>query len=366
MASAISPGWLTAAIAASVAVILAAPVVGQATALLRDVAKGNYVTVLVVIVAAAASAAVVFALFTIRHHRWQRYTWIAAAIALAVSYAWLARTGILDADAAERFHFIEYGCIAVLFYKAWRPGSDGAVIVMPLVAGILVGTLEEWLQWFVPGRVGESKDVLLNLVAVSAGTLFALGLDPPPRISLALNRQSRRHAAVLLAATIVVFAGFFQSVHLGHEIADREAGVFRSRYDADELRAVSRSRADLWKVSPPLTWARFSQEDQYLTEGVAHVRRRNQRWEEGNLLAARHENLILENYYAPVLDTPTYISATGHRWPDAQRAQAEGISGPGFMIYESDALDYPVLTWPPALYWLVVTVAILLGFRRML
>ena len=99
---------------------------------------------------------------------------------------------------------------------------------------------------------------------------------------------------------------------------------------------------------------------------MAHVRRRNQRWEEGNLLAARHENLILENYYAPVLDTPTYISATGHRWPDAQRAQAEGISGPGFMIYESDALDYPVLTWPPALYWLVVTVAILLGFRRML
>ena len=296
MASAIARGWLTAAIAVSAIVLAAAPVVGQVTALLRDLAREHYLTVLALIVGGSAAALVAAAAFTIRHRRRERYTWIVAAVALAVGYGWASRTGIADADAAERFHFIEYGCIAVLFYKAWRPASDGAVLVMPLVAGILVGTLEEWLQWFVPGRVGEAKDVLLNLVGVTAGVLFAIGLDPPSRLTLTLHRATRRQAAALMVIAIVAFAGFFQSVHLGHEIADREAGVFRSRYDAATLREVSASRAARWKTAPPLTWTRFSREDQYLTEGVAHVRRRNQRWDEGSLLAARHENLILEKY----------------------------------------------------------------------
>ena len=58
-------------------------------------------------------------------------------------------------------------------------------------------------------------------------------------------------------------------------------------------------------------------------------------------MASRHENLILEKYYAPVLDTPSYVSAQGHRWPASQRADAEARIGPGFMIYVSDAQDYP-------------------------
>jgi hypothetical protein len=358
--------WLVAAIAVSITVIGAAPLVGQINVALRDLAREHYRTVLGAIVGGSVFVALAAASVYIRDRRRERYTWIAAAIALAVAYGYVSRTGVADTDAAERFHFVEYGLIAFLFYKAWRPSADGAVIVLPLVAGLLVGTLEEWLQWFVPARVGEAKDILLNLFAVVTGVLFALGVDPPPRVTLTLSPSSRRRLAVLGSLTLVVFAGFFHSVHFGHEIADRDAGVFRSRYDADELLAVSASRASGWKSSPPLTWSRFSREDQYLTEGVAHVRRRNQQWDEGNLLAARQENLILEKYYGPVLDTPSYISAEGLRWPAEQRAHAEGLRGPGFMIYESDALPYPVVTWPPTIYWLVIVTAVLLTLRRSL
>ena len=35
---------------------------------------------------------------------------------------------------------------------------------------------------------------------------------------------------------------------------------------------------------------------------------------------AWRENLILERYFAPVLDTPTYASPHGNRWPPEQRA----------------------------------------------
>ena len=67
-----------------------------------------------------------------------------------------------------------------------------------------------------------------------------------------------------------------------------------------------------------------------------------------------------------MLDTPTYISATTHRWPAGQRDHAEQLPGPGFMIYESDALTYPVVTWPPLVYWLVILTTILLTLRRTL
>jgi hypothetical protein len=107
----------------------------------------------------------------------------------------------------------------------------------------------------------------------------------------------------------------------------------------------------------------LSREDQYFTEGAAHVQRRNETWSGGNTMAARHENMILEQYYAPVLDTPSYLSATGLRWPAAQRADAESRVGPGFMIYDSDALDYPVVTWSKWSYWSVVAVLVLLILR---
>jgi VanZ family protein len=359
-----SPRWLGIAVLASLALILSAPVIAQLSAMIRDLARGHYVLVLGLIVGAAALLALVSAVTVIRDRRRERYTAVALAIIVAGSYAFISRTGVADTDAAERFHFVEYGLLALLFYKAWRPSADGAAVVLPVLAGLLVGTIEEWVQWFVPARVGEAKDVILNLFSVVAGVLFAIGLDAAPHLTLRMSARSRRAAAVLGAVTAVTFAGFFHSVHLGHEIVDRDAGVFRSRYSAEELRTIGASRAERWKTQPPVTWSRYSREDQYLTEAVAHVRRRNQRWDEGNVLAARQENLILERYYAPVLDSPSFVSAVGHRWPAAQRAATEDIPGPGFVIYMSDALDYPVVTWPPLVYWLCVIAAILLTLRR--
>ena len=358
-----SHGWLWTAIGVSAALILGAPFIGQLRSAIRTAAGPSFVALLSAVVGIAAVAAIGFALRQIQDRRSQRYRALAAAVAIAIGYSWFAATGNAEVDAVERFHFIEYGLITVLFYRAWRPVGDGSVLVMPVIAGLIVGTLEEWLQWFIPVRVGEVRDVLLNLFAIATGQLFSLGLHPPPVVTRALNPRSRRFAARVAAAGLVLLAGFVHSVHLGHEIQDADAGVFRSRYTSEELAAIGNARAALWKSSPPLTWSRLSREDQYFTEGVAHVQRRNETWSNGNVMAARHENLILEKYYAPVLDTPSYLSATGLRWPSSQRADAEARVGPGFMIYDSDALHYPVVTWSKWSFWSVVTALVLLVLR---
>ena len=343
--------------------MLGAPFIGELRAALRQATGGNFVAVTAAGVLAATGIAIIFALTRIRENRSRRYAALLSAITIAVVYAIASSTGNAEVDAVERFHFIEYGIVTVLFYKAWRPSGDGSQLVMPALSGFIVGTLEEWLQWFVPARVGEARDVLLNSFAIGCGLLFSLGLDPPARVTWALTLASRRRVRIMGAVAIVLFAAFVHSVHLGYEIRDPEAGVFRSRYAPDALVAIGAARAREWRANPPLTWSRLSREDQYFTEGLAHVQRRNELWQEGNVMAARHENLILEKYYAPVLDAPSYVSATGHRWSPAQRAHAEKSVGPGFMIFDSDALPYPVVIWPKWLFWSGTGVAMLVVLR---
>ena len=102
-----------------------------------------------------------------------------------------------------------------------------------------------------------------------------------------------------------------------------------------------------------------------MSEGLLHAQERNRRWEAGDIRAAWSENLILEKYYAPVLDTPSYISQTGLRWPPAQRADAQqrlaaspGVAG----SYESraDAAEgrHFIRTWSPVAFWIVVAIVV--------
>jgi hypothetical protein len=352
MVPGVARAWLVSAIVTAATLVLSAPFLGQLRTLLRDSLGERFPLLMAVVVIAAAAVGLFVAVRGIRERRGIRYAAIALALLAGIGYAAAFRTGNAEVDAVERFHFVAYGVITLLFYKAWRPSGDGRTLMMPVLAGFIVAVGEEWLQWFIPARIGEVRDVLLNLVAIGCGLLFCLGWDPPSRLTFSLAPASRRAVAGLAATAIVVFGLFFDSVHLGYEIADREAGVFRSRYTAPQLATLSAQRARLWRDHPPLTWSRLSREDQYFSEAAAHIQRRNHLWAEGNVLAARHENLILEKYYAPVLDTPSYLSATGHRWPDAQRADAESRPGPGFMIYDSDALPSPLFTWPRWVFWL--------------
>jgi hypothetical protein len=362
----VSRKWLAAAVTISATLVLSAPFIGQIRTSIRDAVGARFSTVMAAAVGGLVAAAAWAAVVRIKERRAARFTALALTMLIGIGYALLTRTGNAEVDAVERFHFLEYGLVTFLYYRAWRGTGDVAVLVLPMLAGIIVGTCEEWLQWFIPVQVGEVRDVLLNLVAIACGLLFSLSLDPPSPFVLTRSPTSRRRMLMLGATTLAVFAAFFHVVHLGYEIKDAEAGVFRSRYTAGELAALSDARARAWAAHPPLTWSRLSREDQYFSEGVAHVQHRNETWAEGNVMASRHENLILEQYYAPVLDTPSYLSAAGHRWPAAQRADAESRIGPGFMIYLSDALPSPVFIWPKWLFWVSVAVPIAVMLRAAL
>jgi hypothetical protein len=354
------------ALAVSIAVILSSPFIRDIRDWIRSAVPGQYGTVVTAVVALAIGSALLVALLRIRDRRALRYGAIVAALLFGTSYALWNAQGIPEVDAVERVHFVEYGLITLLFYRVWRPRGDASMFVLPILAGIAVGTLEEWLQWFIPGRVGDMRDVFLNGAAIISGLLFSVGVDPPDAGALALRRGSVRRIGVVAAVVMLLFSSFVYSVHVGVETSDPEAGRFRSRYDAATLLSISQDRLALWRERPPIERPHSrSREDQYMSEGLLHVQERNRRWEAGDMRAAWSENLILEKYFAPVLDTPSYISKAGHRWPAEQRAAAEQrgsatASRAGSYESRADVAEgrHFIRTWPPRAFWLIVSIAV--------
>jgi hypothetical protein len=350
---------LTFAIAASLAIILGSPYIGQIRERVQAALPGQYRIIMASIVIGAALVAVVAATARIRQDRLRRYLSLAAAFGVATAYAAVTRTGNADRDWIERFHFVEYGLVTYLFYRVWRHRADRAALVLPACAGLVVGILDEWFQWFVPVRVGEFHDVLINAVAVGCGILFSLGVSPLER--RVAPGDGRRVIAAAAAAVVVTAALFIESVHLGHEVRDPRVGTFRSQFDAEALSAAGADRAARWSTSPPDTPDRIAREDHYRSEGQWHVQRRNQAWGGADRWRAWHENLILETFFGPVLDL-------GVRWPPEQRAEAESVALADRASYVSDAEPYPIVALRSSIFWVLIAVLLaaiaVLSLRR--
>lgn len=344
---------------ASFLIVFGSPYVGEIRGEIQSAAPEYYRSIVVAIVAAAVVIAVISAVVQLRRFRDSttaetsgqlpirvRYGLVAAAVAIGGGYARAVRTGDPEVDVVEAFHFVEYGLVAFLFYRAWRRRPDLSGVLLAACAGIAVGIADEWVQWLVPGRVGEMHDVTLNAVAIVCGLLFSTGVHPP--LSLAFPR--RRGSGVALGASVAILviavAGFVDRVHLGYEVHDGQAVVFRSRYDARDLAAAAMNRAARWDASPPPRRG-FSREDHYLTEGEWHVTRRNDAVGTGDWDAAWGENVILERFYAPVLDRLG-------RWSIEQKAAVErSLAGRTRDPYVSDAVPYPIYVVQRPRFWLL-------------
>ena len=155
----------------SAPIVLASPFMGQLQSFLRaSLSTRDYVLLFGVGGRAARSA-----------RSWSRSCAFASggrAFAAGRRLAFGRRLHVADRDAmpevnaVERVHFVEYGLIAFLFYRgAVAPGLAKAATrsCCRSCCGFMVGTFDEWLQWFIPLRVGEAHDVFLNLASIGAG-----------------------------------------------------------------------------------------------------------------------------------------------------------------------------------------------------
>lgn len=352
--------WLPPLVCAAVFVLLA-PFVGVLVERLRETFGLGYLPWLAAALGLAGALAVALALLRIRGHRPLRYGLLVLAASMVALQVLGWGTGAAQVDLVERVHLVEFGLLGALFERAFRPRHRNALLPVLVLAAVgLAAIADEWVQWLTPVRVGDVRDVLLNLWAGGIGYLLAVAVSAERGRLRRPEPRTRRLAAGLTALFVLAAAAFFDTAHLGHEIRDPRAGTFRSWHTPEELARAAEDRDRRWSAGGPLAMRPLSREDVFLTEGGFHVAARNRAVESGYVVRAWRENRILERWYAPLLD-----HRPGTRWPAVQRANTEAAvrerfrrrpaaveSSPG---YRSPALAERIAIAPPrALFWLGV------------
>jgi len=107
-----------------------------------------------------------------------RRDWVPYAILAMVFAAYGYLLAVFGTYPAERLHLIEYGLVGWTLFRALRLDlSEGRAYVTALLLTVLVGIGDESIQWVLPQRFFELKDVGLNAVSGALGLLtvrFAL------------------------------------------------------------------------------------------------------------------------------------------------------------------------------------------------
>ena len=113
-------------------------------------------------VAAAFLGMLYLLFFRLKIRSGPRYLWLTAVLGLYIYFT----LKLWRAPEEEAVHFLEYGVLGFLLFRALSITiRDKTIYVTTFLAGSLVGTADEILQWLMPGRYWDSRDVGLNALA---------------------------------------------------------------------------------------------------------------------------------------------------------------------------------------------------------
>jgi hypothetical protein len=282
--------------------------------------------------------------------------------ALVAVQTFVVNRGIPTVDVVEKVHFVQFGLVAFLLYRAQRREGDLSLVLVPFLGAILAGTLEEGVQWWSQVRVGDVKDVALNAYAGLCGLFVSLALLPPEGVSVAMSRRRWRRMGALAALVVAVVGAFYHAAHLGNRVVDPQIGSFRSWSTAEGLLEASADRARRWARKRPNFKSVFGAEDRYATEAGWHVSHRNVSRDRGWVVAAWRENQILEKYFSPFLDVPSPGAPKGHRLSPAELKMVEdALPRPLPAGYESPVLGRIDTELSPARLWTLTVLAMALS-----
>lgn len=152
--------WL----AASGLLLLIYATLAQAREIVNWLRERNTLRLAVALVLAAVVVLLVRNLIRRRPSRRELLTALLLVAAYAAVLLWMDR-------AEERLHLVEYGMVAAFFYRALseRQKAGAKLWLSPAVASVLMtavaGWIDEAIQYFVPSRVYDLRDVAFNALA---------------------------------------------------------------------------------------------------------------------------------------------------------------------------------------------------------
>jgi len=278
-------------------------------------------------------------------------------------FSWM--TWSLRANPEESIHFIQYGVLSLLLHRAFcHRIRDVSIYLAGIMLGIGFGIIDELIQWVVPKRFFDFRDIGINIIAV---TLVQLAVAVGIRPAIVQSRMGSTglkigFAAMFLNLLMLLFcisntpefrqyySRFFpaaagindMTVEYGYLYIDDETGGFKSRLTPKELARQDRERHA--EVIPILN--EFKNDRQYmyfmskaepykdplLVEARVHIFRRDRyaklcretnnddNLKRSHAAVAFQENLILEKYFPNIINNSRYV------WPDDVRQMFAELS----------------------------------------
>jgi hypothetical protein len=262
-------------------------------------------------------------------------------------------TWSLRANPEEAFHFVQYGVLSLLLFRALGHRLQNPTIyVAATLIGAAFGIFDELIQWVVPRRYFDYRDIGINALAVGLvqlalaagirpgfvrGHLSGAGIQLGFRAAildllLLLFCVSNTPRAVEFYSRFIPAAAALDQVtaEYGFRIEDPAIGVFFSRLPAEALKRQDREHgseaaATISRTRNDLQYALFleatpAHRDPLAVEARIHLFRRDRH--AGEALA--QQNPEAAAFYAQVAHgenqiLATYFSNTLHRsiyhWP---------------------------------------------------
>jgi hypothetical protein len=275
---------------------------------------------------------------------------------ISIATVFIVYTFQLRRNPEEAVHFVQYGVLSILVYRALTHRiTDYGIYFVALLLTISVGILDEALQWLTPDRVWGLKDIRLNATAAALALLgLAMGLKP----ALISGRLTVRTGQIICRAALIVVVLLGASLlntpqriswyvdrlpvlhfipensglmaEYGYRYDDPETGVFRSRFSAEELKQTDRQRAAeaaarldelpelddyrefLDRYTPfndPFLHearVRLNRRDYYLTSASKYKERDIAEFQR-RMTIAHYENRIMEKYFPETLLQSSFL-----------------------------------------------------------
>ncbi|MBN1424246.1 VanZ family protein [Candidatus Fermentibacteria bacterium] len=270
--------------------------------------------------------------------------------------------------AVERLHYIEYGLVAVLALRAFEVQTrDWAAYLLACLYVLGLGLLDEAIQWILPTRVGEFRDVNINLTAGVLGLVPVIASRAHPFAFV--HRESLARVLRWSAGVAALTALFLTFVH-GFGFMHRSSGHawFRSVFPPDSFSEYGQHpEAVAYREFPdspishpgegPLGWIgqRFLQwrllrnptPEAYNYEAWRHRQLRDGL--ETPRYAQYREALEEERILTRVFGA--YLRCYGVAWPENKRRKFADLPFAGSSTYLSPAQEL-LITWVrPEVFW---------------
>ncbi len=316
-------------------------------------------------IALVMAAAAIAALQTVRAARWRLPLNRLLPLAGVALLFLFAIRGLTDKP-AEAVHFIQYGVLSVLAYAAFaRRRRDRLAHMNAVLYCALASLVDEVVQWLLPGRYWDIRDVRNNIgaaVLAQTGILAGFRLPVPPSppsprsvriaarlaavfaIALALCYSNTPASNARVAGVMPRLAFLLDQDHAMAEFGFRHVepgiGRFYSRFSLASLAELDAARgpevgAILRHYSTADSYTNFLRRftparDPYTHEAMVRYFRRNHylgvlpkhRFDPDeyrrHLTVAFRENQILERYYSNTL------AHTGSAWTDELKEALAG------------------------------------------